>query len=136
MVKKSDYERAWDRWNEEVDPTEFPDQQTAWDAFVSWLNKNAGKQKGLDAFQEFFAEKWQEMVESLPPEDAAWFKFSEKVKEKPETKEKLRSAYEKALKQPNLKSAWGKYWGSLPYELRKSKHSKTLWQEIRKRYIK
>jgi len=122
MAKKSKYRKAWDRWTEEVDLSEFTDVQEVIESFTEWLNPEAGKIRGLDRFEEFVRERFEEYVKELPTEEAAWY---ERIAPRtPETiRPQLKELYERALTQPTLAKAEeviyrmpARMWQELPHE--------------------
>jgi len=69
MVKKSNYEKAWDRFTQEIDLTEYYSPEEAFEDFTTWLNPQAGKTKGLDDFYSFVKTKFAEFEELFPSEE-------------------------------------------------------------------
>lgn len=129
---KDEYKKAFDRWAEEVDVTEFLDSDEAFESFSSWLNPQSGKSKGLDNFEIFFKEMFKKEIETLPMESQVWFKWAEKTEIPVQTKEVYRKAFERAIEEAEWRKAWGKFYGSLPYKERGTAEAKSLWQAIYK----
>lgn len=132
ISKKSNYEKAWNRWVEEVDMSEFTDAEEVWDAFSEWLPEQVGKVHGLDRFKEFVEEKWESFVQELPDYEQLWLK--EVAPEIPEEyREKGRSWFEKVMSAENEKQAFEYFyrmptriWRALPIETIKELREKIL----------
>ncbi|MEO0132975.1 MAG: hypothetical protein ABIK73_08620 [candidate division WOR-3 bacterium] len=134
MPKKSEneYKRAFDRWAEEVDVSEFLDSDEAFESFSSWLNPGSGKTKGLYNFEIYFKQRFREQIETLPMESRIWFEWAERAEIPVQTKEVYRKAFERATGEAEWRKAWGKFYGSLPYKERGTAEAKSLWQELYK----
>lgn len=136
MTKKveneNEYKKAFDRWVEEVDITEFVDSNEAYEDFSGWLNPESGKNEGLDNLEEYFKQRFKEQIESLPTESKIWFEWAEKVEIPLERKEIYREAFKLAIGEADWRKAWGKFYGNLPYRERFVPEAKLLWQAIYK----
>lgn len=134
MVKGSDFDKAWDRWTEEVDLEGFLYPEDAWNEFKDWLNPHAGKNKGLDEFREFVYRKFEEFTEELPPTEKYFREWLTEEQIPPEKAMIYKEAYEYAFEAENLNQAWGRFWGKLG-ALRLEEPAKTLWNELRRFFL-
>lgn len=132
---REDIQDAVNRWKRQTDLSEFETSSEAWDSFYGWIRGDRIRKNKIGRVKSVFEEEWEKYVSSKPPEEAIWHRFVEEHDLSKEDREKFKKAYKKALKEDNPRSAWGKFFGSLPKEKRKSKEAKALFEKIKERYV-
>jgi len=103
MVRKSNYEKAWDRFTEEIDLTEYYSPDEVFEEFTGWLNPQAGKTRGLDDFYNFVESRFKELEELFPSEEIAFRRVA--IELPSELRRPWKSQWELALQEETLPKA-------------------------------
>jgi hypothetical protein len=131
MVK--DGQKAWDRFEEQIDLEDIYTTEELKEAFERWVNPRTRESEKFDKLLDYIEDQFETWIADQPTEERVFRQFT--AEQRPPEPETFEKAYTYALETPEKKVAWGRYWGTLPYQLRKTAEARALWKQIARFFL-